>query len=87
MVPLFLFRGKRLILPGESMVTQTTIRMILRWLHLILGLVVMCYIYSPFHELRAFQIAIKFVVLPVITFSGLWIWKFKAFNKFFGIRE
>jgi hypothetical protein len=61
--------------------TVTRIRGILRWVHVILGLVVMCYIYSPFHASRFFQVMVKFAVIPVITVSGLWLWKFQAFNK------
>ena len=66
-------------------INSNNIRNILRWTHIILGLIILCYIYSPFHEKRAFQIIVKFLVIPVITFSGLWLWKFKAFNKFFRI--
>jgi len=69
------------------MLTQSKIRVILRWTHITLGLILMCYIYSPFHEARAFQLAVKFLVIPIATFTGLWIWKFKAFNKFFHITE
>lgn len=67
------------------MVTQLKVRIILRWVHIVLGLTLMCYIYSPFHEVRAFQLVVKFAVIPLIAFSGLWVWKFKAFNKFFKI--
>ena len=66
--------------------TQNKLRIILRWMHIVLGLVIMCYIYSPFHELKVFQILMKFFVIPVITLSGLWIWKFKTFNNFFKIQ-
>lgn len=66
--------------------SQAKARIILRWTHIILGLVIMCYVYSPLGERQFFQIAVKFFVIPLITFTGLWIWKFKAFNKFFGIR-
>lgn len=62
-------------------------RAVLRWAHLILGLVVMCYIYSPFHHYPVFRVAVKFVVIPVIAFTGIWIWKFKTFNKLFSIGE
>ena len=65
---------------------QIKMRVILRWVHVVLGLVIMCYIYSPFHVSPWFQIAVKFVVIPVITLSGLWLWKFAQFNKFFGIK-
>ena len=82
----FLCVGDRVLFLRIEMVTQTTMRVILRWLHIILGLVIMCYIYSPFHDMRVLQIVVKFIVIPAITISGLWIWKFKAFNRFFGIR-
>lgn len=68
------------------MMNESKVRTILRWTHIILGLIIMCYIYSPFGKERAFQIAVKFLIIPVITFSGLWLWKFKAFNRFFRIR-
>lgn len=65
---------------------QVTLRQGLRWLHLILGLLVMCYIYSPFGNLRAFQITMKFIIIPVIVLTGIWIWKFKEINKKFRIK-
>ena len=68
------------------MLTSKNIRVVLRWTHLALGLVIMCYIYSPFCRYEAFQIFVKFVVIPVITFSGIWLWKFQNFNKLFGIK-
>ncbi|HLF17646.1 MAG TPA: hypothetical protein VI749_01985 [Candidatus Omnitrophota bacterium] len=66
--------------------TEKKIRLMLRWLHIVLGLVIMCYIYSPLHQYPAFQVAMKFFIIPTITASGLWIWKFKAFNRFLGIQ-
>ena len=68
------------------MLNETKMRSILRWTHIILGLVIMCYVYSPFGKVQAFQIAVKFLVIPLIALSGFWLWKFKAFNRFFKIR-
>ena len=62
--------------------TLAKLRTILRWLHIVLGLVIMGYVYSPLHENVFFQIAMKFVIIPVITLSGICIWQFKTFNKF-----
>ncbi|MDP2652669.1 MAG: hypothetical protein Q8Q08_01415 [Candidatus Omnitrophota bacterium] len=62
------------------------IRGMLRWLHIVLGLVIMCYIYSPFHQYAWFQITVKFFVIPVITLSGVWLWRFSQVNKRLGIR-
>jgi len=69
------------------MMTVAKIRKVLRWIHLILGLVVMCYIYSPFHENIFFQFIIKFVIIPVIAISGVWIWQFQRFNKLLRIKD
>jgi len=66
--------------------TEKKVRTAIRWIHIASGLIIMCYIYSPFHEQKAFQMIMKFCIIPGITFTGLWIWKFKAFNKFFKIQ-
>ena len=50
-----------------------------------LGLIVMCYVYSPFHENVTFQWTVKLLLFPVITLTGVWIWKFKAINNFLKI--
>lgn len=67
------------------MLTESRIRVIFRWTHIVLGLVIMGYVYSPFGANPLFQIMMKFLVIPTITLTGLWMWKFKAFNKFFKI--
>ena len=41
-------------------------KIILRWVHIVLGLVIMCYIYSPFHRHVPFQVFVKFAVIPII---------------------
>jgi hypothetical protein len=64
---------------------QARLRIVLRWVHIVLGLVILCYIYSPFNRFVWFQLLMKFLVLPAITFTGIWVWKFKAFNKFFHV--
>jgi hypothetical protein len=66
--------------------TANRVRVTLRWVHLILGLVVLCYVYSPFSKYLLFQLFIKFIVVPVIVLTGVWLWKFKEFNKFFRIK-
>ena len=58
----------------------------LRWLHIVFGLVILFYIYSPFHQYKAFQIVVKCAIIPVLVLSGIWLWKFNVFNKFFHIR-
>lgn len=61
--------------------------MILRWTHLSLGLVILCYIYSPWAAFVSFQVFVKFIIVPVIVLTGIWIWKFAACNKLLKIRQ
>jgi len=68
-------------------ITPIRLRVILRWMHIIFGLVVLCYIYSPFNQYRSFQIIIKLIVIPGIVLSGIWLWKFQKINHFFKIVE
>ncbi|HBO97192.1 MAG TPA: hypothetical protein DE315_01875 [Candidatus Omnitrophica bacterium] len=63
--------------------SDAKLRAILRWIHIVLGLVIMCYVYSPWATKTSFQIFIKFIVLPFIALTGAWIWKFSLFNKLF----
>ncbi len=66
---------------------SNNIRILLRWMHIVLGFVILCYIYSPFSKYFLFQLFIKFIVVPVIVLTGVWLWKFKEFNKFFRIKS
>lgn len=64
-----------------------TIRIILRWVHIVCGLAIMCYVYSPFHEEVVFQWIMKAGIIPIVTFTGIWVWKFQKFNRIFGIKS
>jgi len=59
---------------------EKRIRIVIRWVHIVSALVIMCYIYSPFHNYVLFQILIKFLIIPIVTVTGIWIWKFRQFN-------
>jgi len=54
---------------------DSTLRSLVRWVHIILGIPIIGYVYSPFEELPNYAPAVRFVFLPVILLSGLWMWK------------
>jgi len=54
---------------------DATKRSILRWIHIIFGIPIVGYIYSPFEEIPQYAPAVRFVFLPVIVLSGFWMWK------------
>ena len=57
------------------MISNATNRSILRWIHLIFTIPIIGYVYSPFAELPNYAPVVRFVALPVIVLSGLWMWK------------
>jgi hypothetical protein len=50
-------------------------RSIFRWTHIIFGIPILGYVYSPFEEIANYAPAVRFVFVPVIVVSGLWMWK------------
>ena len=48
---------------------------LLRWIHIVFSIPILGYIYSPFEELPKYADRVRFVVVPVMLLSGLWMWK------------
>ena len=55
--------------------SNATRRSILRWIHIILAIPILGYIYSPFAKLPDYAPLTRFVFLPVMVVTGLWMWK------------
>jgi hypothetical protein len=55
--------------------SQNTARSIFRWIHIILAIPIIGYIYSPFDRIPNYAPATRFVFVPVMVLSGLWMWK------------
>jgi len=54
---------------------DATKRSIIRCIHLVFAIPILGYIYSPFERLPDYAPATRFVFLPLMVLSGLWIWK------------
>ncbi len=52
------------------MISRATIRSILRWVHLVLAIPILGYIYSPFEEIPQYASITRFVFVPIIMFAG-----------------
>lgn len=50
-------------------------RSIFRWIHIVFSIPILGYIYSPFDQLPNYASRVRFVVVPVMVLSGLWMWK------------
>jgi hypothetical protein len=60
-----------------------TQRTIFRWIHLIVGIPILGYIYSPFEKLPDYAPATRYVFLPVMILTGLWMWKGHLVRRIF----
>src|SRR5260221_8714066 len=56
------------------MISKATQRSILRWIHLVLAIPILGYIYSPPSEAQQYASAVRFVFVPVIILAGYWMY-------------
>jgi predicted tellurium resistance membrane protein TerC len=54
---------------------DATKRSIFRWIYPIFAIPVIGYVYSPFKELPNYAPVVRYVAVPVIALTGLWMWK------------
>ena len=65
---------------------EGTKRTIVRWIHLILSIPIIGYVYSPFEELPNYAPVVRYVSIPVLVLSGLWMWKGHLLRRLFSKR-
>ena len=54
---------------------DATKRSIIRWIHIVFAIPIIGYIYSPFDQIPNYATPTRFVFVPVLVLSGLWMWK------------
>jgi hypothetical protein len=52
-----------------------TQRIIFRWIHILFGLPIIGYVYGPQAEVQQYAPMFRYVFMPVLLLSGLWMWK------------
>src|SRR6266700_4553042 len=57
-----------------NQMNNATKRSILRCIHLIFGIPIIGYVYSPFAELPNYAPVVRFVSIPVLILSGFWMY-------------
>lgn len=61
-------------------------RKIIRWIHIILSIPILGYVYGPVAQIEEAARAVRWVFLPVIVLSGLWLWKGHVVKRWFRSR-
>ncbi len=54
---------------------QGTKRFIVRTIHIVFSIPILGYIYSPFEKLPDYAFPTRFIFLPAMVLTGLWMWK------------
>jgi len=62
---------------------QGTRRAILRSIHLVLGIPIVGYVYSPFENIPQYAGPTRYVFLPLLVLTGLWLWKGQTVRRLF----
>ena len=62
---------------------KITSRGICRTIHLILSIPIIGYIYSPFENLPDYAFKTRFVFVPLMAVTGLWMWKGHVVRRLF----
>ena len=62
---------------------ESTKRSVIRWLHIIFGIPIIGYIYSPFDLVHYYATPTRYVFVPIIVLSGLWMWKGHVVRRWF----
>lgn len=66
---------------------ESTKRAIVRWIHIVISIPIIGYIYSPFEEISNYAPAVRYVFLPVMVLSGFWMWKGHLVRRLFSKRS
>jgi thiosulfate reductase cytochrome b subunit len=57
-------------------------RTVFRWIHLLLSIPILGYIYSPFDKLPLYAFRTRVIFVPIMILSGLWMWKGHVVRRF-----
>lgn len=62
---------------------DATKRSVVRWIHMVLAIPILGYIYSPFEKIPEYAPMVRFVFLPILVLSGFWMWKGHMLRRLF----
>ena len=60
---------------NTNLVNRGIARSIFRWIHIVFAIPILGYIYSPFDKIPSYAFPTRFIFVPVMVLSGLWMWK------------
>jgi len=67
--------------------TQSRVRTIFRWIHIVCGIPIIGYIYDSPADTPNYAFSIRYMFLPTLLLSGLWMWKGHIVRRVFSKRS
>ncbi|MBS1866906.1 MAG: hypothetical protein JSS69_13405 [Acidobacteria bacterium] len=64
----------------------STTRIIFRTIHIVFSIPIAGYVYSPFDKIPQYAAPTRYVFVPVLVLSGLWMWKGHLVRQFLSKR-
>jgi thiosulfate reductase cytochrome b subunit len=64
----------------------STQRSLVRWLHMAAGIPIVGYIYGPVAHIEPAALVVKWVIVPIVVLSGLWMWKGHLVRKALSVK-
>lgn len=61
----------------------STERTIIRAFHLVGAAIIGTFVYAPWHDVQWFVLLNQAVVVPLLSLSGIWMWKGHRIKAFF----
>jgi hypothetical protein len=68
------------------MMKEATKRSIFRWIHIVFGIPILGYIYDSPSDTHNYAPSVRYVFLPVLLLSGLWMWKGHVLRRLIATR-
>lgn len=59
----------------------STKRTVMRWFHIVASIPIIGYIYGPVADIPRAAFAVKWVMMPAVVLTGLWMWKGHLLKK------
>jgi hypothetical protein len=72
---------------APNIVNRGLSRTIFRWIHIVFSVPILGYIYSPFDKIPQYAAPTRYVFVPVMVVSGLWMWKGHVVRRLFSKRS
>jgi len=66
---------------NTSLMNRGIARSIFRWIHIVFAIPILGYIYSPFDKIPSYAFPTRFIFVPIMVLSGLWMWKGHAVRR------